>query len=75
MEDPTSTFATEIKSLRKKHHISQKELADLSGVSLPSINRMERGKETIRLDILVKVLNCLGYELHVRPKTFDQVRE
>lgn len=58
-----------IRALRKSHGISQGELAEISGVSLPSISRLERGKETIRLDVLIKILECLGYELEIKPKS------
>jgi transcriptional regulator with XRE-family HTH domain len=48
--------------------MTQAQLADISGVSLPTISRIERGKETIRLDVLIKVADCLGYELTLQPK-------
>lgn len=60
-------FAAKIKTIRKQHGITQGQLADISGVSLPSISRIERGKESIRLDVLSKLLECLGYELIIRP--------
>lgn len=60
-------FAQTIRNLRKQHGITQSQLADISGVSLPTISRIERGKETVRLDVLNKLIDCLGYELVIRP--------
>jgi HTH-type transcriptional regulator/antitoxin HipB len=57
-----------IRDLRKKHGISQGELAQISGVSLPSISRFERGKDTIRLDVLMKILDALGCRLEIKAK-------
>lgn len=61
-------LAETIRDLRKKHDLSQGELAQISGVSLPSISRFERGKDTIRLDVLMKILDALGYRLDIMPK-------
>lgn len=63
-----SRLYTKIRLLRRSHGISQAELALISGVSLPSISRLEKGKETIRLDVLTRILDSLGYELDIKPK-------
>lgn len=60
-------LAKKVRELRKQHGMTQIELADIAGVSLPSITRFEKGKETIRLDVLTKILNSLGYELAIKP--------
>ncbi len=57
-----------VRDLRKQHGISQMELANVAGVSLPSVTRIEGGKATIRLDVLVKVLDALGYTLTIQQK-------
>ena len=61
-------MAETIRDLRKKHGISQGDLARIAGVSLPSISRLERGKDTIRLDVLVRILDALGYSLEIKAK-------
>ena len=61
-------LAKEIKRIRKAHGLSQTELAEVSGVSLPSITRLEAGKSTLRLDVLTKVAESLGYELTLQQK-------
>jgi len=64
----TRELALMIRDLRKKHGLSQGELAQISGVSLPTISRFEREKDTIRLDVLVKMLDALDYRLEITAK-------
>jgi HTH-type transcriptional regulator/antitoxin HipB len=64
----TRELALMIRDLRKKHGLSQGELAHISGVSLPTISRFEREKDTIRLDVLMKLLDALGYRLEITAK-------
>lgn len=53
---------------RKKLGVSQQELAALAGVSVRVLSSLERGKPTIRLDIVIPVLDALGLELHTPPR-------
>lgn len=71
MVSETQELAETVRELRKKHGISQGELAQIAGVSLPSISRFERGKDTIRLDVLMKMLDALGYRLEIKTKDRD----
>lgn len=66
------TIATTLKELRRKHKLTQKELARQSGVSFSFINQVENGKETIQLDVLNKVLDLFGYEVGVVPKSKEE---
>ncbi len=63
-----TSIAETIRDLRKKHGISQGDLARIAGVSLPSVSRLERGKDTIRLDVLMRILDALGYSLEIKAK-------
>lgn len=63
----TKNLSEAVKRIRKQHGLSQSELADIAGISLPSLSRLERGKETIRLDLLTKVAESLGYRLELVP--------
>lgn len=56
-------LATALRERRRKLKISQKELALISGVGVVFIYDLERGKETIRLDKLLPILEVLGLEL------------
>lgn len=52
---------------REAKGLSQRELAELSGVKQPAIARMESMKSIPRLDTLIKVLVSLGYTLDIVP--------
>ena len=48
---------------RKKSGLTQKELAKLAGVGKTVIYDIEKGKGTIRLNTLLKILNVLNIEM------------
>lgn len=52
---------------REEKGLSQRELAELSGVKQPAIARMESMKSTPQIDTLLKVLVPLGYTLEIVP--------
>lgn len=53
---------------RKMLSVSQKELADLAGVSLHSIINLESGKGNPTLQLLLTVLEVLGMEVQLAVK-------
>lgn len=52
---------------REKKGLSQRELAELSGVKQPAIARLESMKTTPQIDTLFKILNPLGYTISIVP--------
>lgn len=52
---------------REKKGLSQRELAEISGVKQPAIARIESLKTTPQIDTLLKVLIPLGYTLEIVP--------
>ena len=52
-----------IKYVRKERCITQQTLADLSGVGLRTIKKIELGKGNPTYNTLIIILNVLGYEL------------
>jgi len=54
-----------IRELRKKASLTQLELAQRVGVGLRFIRELERGKPTVRMDKVNKVLEFFGYHLEV----------
>lgn len=52
---------------RESKGITQRELAEMSGVRQPAIARMESMRSTPRIDTLFKVLHPLGYTLAIVP--------
>ena len=52
---------------REKKGLSQRDLAELSGVKQPAIARLESMKSTPQIDTLLKILAPLGYTLSIIP--------
>ena len=52
---------------REAKGLSQRELAEISGVKLPAIARLESMRSTPQIDTLFKVLSPLGYTLSIVP--------
>ncbi|MCL2078621.1 MAG: helix-turn-helix domain-containing protein [Oscillospiraceae bacterium] len=52
---------------RKERGISQKRLAEMSGLNQPAIARLERMQATPQINTLFKILKPLGYTLAIVP--------
>jgi len=52
---------------RESKGLSQRELAEVSGIKQPAIARLESMKTTPQIDTLFKVLHPLGYTLEIVP--------
>ena len=52
---------------RGEKGLSQRELAEMSGVKQPAIARLESMKTTPQIDTLFKVLHPLGYTIEIVP--------
>lgn len=48
---------------RKRSKLTQKQLADLAGVGKTVVFDIEKGKETVQLNSLLKVLSVLNIKL------------
>lgn len=57
---------------REKKGISQRKLAELSGVKQPAIARLESMKATPQIDTILKLLVPLGYTLKIVPLQEDR---
>lgn len=55
-----------IKNRRKVLGISQLDLAELSGISLPTVKDIERGTANPSLATISKLLDVLGMEIEYR---------
>ena len=60
---------------REQRGISQKRLAELSGLKQPAIARLERMQATPQIDTLFRVLKPLGYTLAIVPDTQTRATE
>lgn len=54
-----------IREIRKSQGVSQEMLAGLAGTGQRYISELERGKETIRVREMLKVLAALGCGLYI----------
>ena len=54
-----------VRTERKRRGLTQKELADLSGVGLNFVYQLEKNKKTVQLDSTNSVLQALGYKVGV----------
>ena len=54
-----------IREIRKAQGVSQKTLAGLAGTGQRYVSELERGKETIRVREMLKVLDALGCGIYI----------
>ena len=55
----------EIVKLRMDKGLTQKELADMTGISQPNIARFEKNVHSASLSTVLKILNSMGYKLSI----------
>ncbi len=70
-EEPTdirTTITARIHELRKQKSITQRDLAERSGVSRRTIQAIEAGKINPRIDILNAIAEALGQSIDIREK-------
>lgn len=70
----TAEMAKIIRYCRKQSGLSQRELANLAGVGKTAVFDIEKGKETIQLDTLLKILSILNIRLKLE-MPFTQTME
>jgi y4mF family transcriptional regulator len=64
-----SSLAIAVRTRRDELGLRQSELADLAGCSQRFVHTLERGKDTLRMDKVLDVLEVLGLDLLVAPGT------
>lgn len=52
-----------VKTMRKRHGLTQVDLAEKSGVGLRFVRELEQGKQTLRMDKVNQVLLLFGHEV------------
>ena len=60
------TFKETVRKRRKVLGISQQDLAEMSGISLPTVKDIERGTANPSLSTMLKILDVLGMEMTFR---------
>lgn len=66
MHESTTHIAAAARARRKDLGLTQEDLADLAGCSARFVRALEAGKETVRLDKALAVLDALGLQVEVR---------
>ncbi len=54
-----------IRSARKKQKLTRQALCELSGVSYTTLNKIETGSVSVRMDIVINVAKTLGLGLWI----------
>ena len=67
------TLATVIRKHRRIAGLSQLQLAELAGVGKTVVFDVEKGKETIQLDTLRKILIALNIKVQLISPIMDQI--
>jgi len=67
-------LAAEVRARRGSLRLSQRDLAELAGVSERFVRFVEQGKRTVQLDSLLALLDTLGLELQVQTRTSAAAR-
>jgi len=60
---------------RKKARLSRNEFADISGVGKTVIYDIEKGKETVKLNTLLKVISSLNISIFIESPLMDMFEE
>ena len=66
-----TAIGTQIKNRRKLLKVTQRQLAELSGVGINTLTKIERNEANPTLEILEKILDTLGLELTVSVKSMN----
>ena len=61
-DHPIGTF---VRNRRRDEHLSQRQLAELAGVGPRVVVELERGKPTLRMDVVNAVLRVFGKTLGI----------
>lgn len=61
-----------VRAQRKAQGATQPEFAALCGVGVRFISELENGKSTMEVGKVLKVLKCLGLQLTLQPRSWNQ---
>jgi len=65
------SIGEQIKLRRKELRITQPDLAEIAGVSVNTLYKIERGEANPTLEVLEKLLDVLGLEILIRVKQLN----
>lgn len=67
-----STIGEQIRLRRKELMITQPDLADIAGVSVNTLYKIERGQANPTIEVLSKILDVLGLEITISVKQLNR---
>ncbi|HNQ71922.1 helix-turn-helix transcriptional regulator [Mesotoga prima] len=71
---PLFDFVNALIDLRIEKGLTQKDLSDLTGIAVPTLSRIEAGKQNLSFKTMQTLVNALGGKLCITPKA-DSVVE
>ncbi len=71
---PLFDFVNALIDLRIEKGLTQKDLSDLTGIAVPTLSRIESGKQNLSFKTMQTLVNALGGKLSITPKA-DSVVE
>ena len=60
---------------RRSLGISQQNLAELAGIAVHTLSNLESGKGNPSLDVLERLLDCLGLQLTIEPRAPQSIAQ
>ena len=66
------TIGEQIRLRRKELMITQPDLADIAGISINTLYKIERGQANPSIEVLGKILDVLGLEITVVVKHLNR---
>ena len=67
-QDLAVTVGIRLRERRRSLAILQEDLAGLAGISVHTLSNIESGKGNPSLDVLERLLDCLGLQLTIAPR-------
>ncbi|MCB1746368.1 MAG: helix-turn-helix transcriptional regulator [Gammaproteobacteria bacterium] len=71
----SSALGRTVRACRRQQGLRQDELAALAGVGNRFVSDLENGKDTIEIGRALRVLDVLGLELHLDPRTWSDIEQ
>ena len=63
--DSTQALGVLVRAKRKQDELTQRDLADLTGVGVRFLSELENGKPTVQMDKVLLILTGLGLKIGV----------
>jgi y4mF family transcriptional regulator len=58
-----------VRTERRRQGMDQRTLALVADVGVRTVHKIEKGEPTVRLDVLMRVVRALGFDIDIRPRS------